>query len=61
MQGLLIGREPKIRKNTQGKKQKIIVIEQLAVSNLNSTGSVDWNIEAELIQSLLSQTNKCND
>ena len=31
----LIGRKPKIRnyKNTQGKKQKVIVIEQLAVSN----------------------------
>ena len=29
----LIGRKPKIDKNTQGKKQKMIVIEQLAVSN----------------------------
>ena len=41
------------------KKQKVILIEQLAVSN--STGSTDWNGEAELIKSLLSQTNKCND
>ena len=55
----LIGRGPKIRKNTQGKKQKISEIEQLAVSN--STGSIDWNREAELTKSLLSQTNKCND
>ena len=51
----------------QGKKQKMIVIEQLAVSNstvLNQElnwGSTDWNKEAELIKSLLSQTNKCND
>ena len=29
----LIGRGPKIRKNTQGKEQKVTVIEQLAVSN----------------------------
>ena len=29
MQGFLIGRGPKIRKNTQGKKQKITEIEQL--------------------------------
>ena len=63
----LIGRTPKIRENTQGKKQKITVIEQLAVSNstvLNQElnwGSTDWNKEAELIKSLLSQTNKCND
>ena len=55
---LLIGREPKIRKNTQGKEQKITVIERLIVSNstilnqeLNS-GSTDWNKEAELIKSL---------
>ena len=55
--------------NTQGKKQEMIVIEQLAVSNstyavLNQElnwGSTDWNKEAELIKSLLSQTNKCND
>ena len=59
MQGFLIGSGPKIRKNTQDKKQKITEIEQLAVSN--STGSTDWNREAELIKSLLSQTNKCND
>ena len=45
----------------------MIVIEQLAVSNstvLNQElnwGSTDWNKEAELIKSLLSQTNKCND
>ena len=57
----LIGRKPKIDKNTQGKKQKMIVIEQLAVSNstvLNQElnwGSTDWNKEAELIKSLLSQ------
>ena len=63
----LIGRTPKIRENTQGKKQKITVIEQLVVSNstvLNQElnwGSTDWNKEAELIKSLLSQTNKCND
>jgi hypothetical protein len=48
---VLIGREPKIRKNTQGtvEDNKIIVIEQLAVSNstiLNQElkwGSTDWN------------------
>ena len=63
----MIGRTPKIRENMQGKKQKIPVIEQLAVSNstvLNQElnwGSIDWNKEAELIKSLLSQTNKCND
>ena len=63
----LIGRKQKIRKNTQGKKQKMIVIEQLAVSNstvLNQElnwGSTDWNKEAELIKSLLSQPIKCND
>ena len=63
----MIGKEPKIRKNTQGKTQKITVIEQLAVSNsrvLNQElnwGSTDWNKESELIKSLLSQTNKCND
>ena len=62
----LIGRKPKIRKNTQGKKQKMIVIEQLAVSNstvLNQElnwGSTDWNKEAEIIKSLLSQPIKCN-
>ena len=64
---VLIGRGPKIRKNTQGKEQKVTVIEQLAVSNstiLNrelNWGSTDWNREAELIKSLLSQTNICND
>ena len=48
----LIGRTPKIRENTQGKKQKITVIEQLAVSNstvLNQElnwRSTDWNKEA---------------
>jgi hypothetical protein len=63
----LIGRKPKIDKNTQGKKQKMIVIEQLAVSNstvLNQElnwGSTDWNKEAEIIKSLLSQPIKCND
>ena len=63
----LIGRKQKIRKNTQGKEQKMIVIEQLAVSNstvLNQElnwGSTDWNKEAELIKSLLSQPIKCND
>ena len=63
----LIGRKPKIDKNTQGKKQKMIVIEQLAVSNstvLNQElnwGSTDWNKEAEIIKSLLSQPTKCND
>ena len=49
LQGFLIGRGPKIRENTQGKKQKISEIEQLAVSN--STGSIDWNSEAELTKS----------
>ena len=63
----LIGKKPKIDKNTQGKKQKMIVIEQLAVSNstvLNQElnwGSTDWNKEAEIIKSLLSQPIKCNN
>ena len=63
----LIGRKPKIRKNTQSKEQKMIVIEQLAVSNptiLNQElnwGSTDWNKEADLIKCLLSQPIKCND
>ena len=62
----MIGRKSKIRKNTQGKEQQIIiVIGQLAVSNsairncsrnLLNWGSVDWNREA-----LVRQTNKCND
>ena len=47
-------------KNTQGKEQKVIVIEQLAVSNstvLNQElkwGSTDWNKEAEQIKYLLT-------
>ena len=63
----LTGRKPKIRTNTQGKKQKMIVIEQFAVSNstvLNQKlnwGSTDWNNEAEIIKFLLSQPIKCND
>ena len=58
MKGLLIGKEPKIRKSTQGETQKITVIEQLAVSNstvLNQElkwGSTGWNREAELIKPL---------
>ena len=61
----LIGRKPKIRKNTQGKK--MIVIEHLAVSNstvLNQElnwGSTDWNKDAEIIKYLLSQPIECND
>ena len=57
----LIGRKPKIRKNTQGKKQNMIVIEQFAVSNstvLNQElnwASTDWNKEAEIMKSLLIQ------
>ena len=45
----------------------MIVIEQLAVSNstvLNhelNWGSTEWNKEAELIKSLLSQPTECND
>ena len=62
-----IGRKPKIRTNTQGKKQKMIVIEQFVVSNstvLNQElnwGSTDWSKDAEIIKSLLSQPIKCND
>ena len=64
----LTGRKPKIRTNTQGKKQKMIVIEQFVVSNstvlnqeLNWEGT-DWNKEAEIIRSLLIKvTNKCSD
>jgi hypothetical protein len=63
----LIGRKPKTLKNAQGKKQKMIVIEQLAVSNstvLNQAlnwGSANWDKEANIIKSLLSQPIKCND
>ena len=45
----------------------MIVIEQFVVSNsavLNQKlnwGSTDWNKEAEIIKSLLSQPIKCND
>ena len=59
----MIGREPKIRKNTQGNKQKRRVIEQLVVSNsavLNQElnwGSADWNKEAESNQLFI----KCNE
>ena len=57
----MIGRKPKIRKNMQGKEQKIKVIEQLAVSNsivlnheLNwGIRSTDWNKEAELINVMI--------
>ena len=67
--GFLIGRKPKIRKNTQGKEQKMIVIEQVAVSNSTALNQelnwgstdVDWNKDAEIIKSLLSQPIKCNE
>ena len=64
----LIGREPKTSKNTQGTKQKEIVVEQLAygfeftiLNHELNWGSTVWVKEAELIKSLLSQTNRCND